>query len=91
MELGRFPIRFFGGPHGGRTATIKLLHNQLTLCDGYALQVHIYTKLDELEYGYSQTNSRSYEKTTAGRDAFLEVALHLPAYFLEWTDRKLLD
>jgi hypothetical protein len=91
MELGRFPVRFFGGPHGGRTATTALLYNVMTFYDGYDLHVHIYTKLDELEYGYSQANSWKFEKTNDGRDRFLQLALKQPAFEIIWTDTKLLD
>jgi hypothetical protein len=84
MDLGRFPIKFYGGPYGGQSASIRLLYDLVTICDGPALQLHCYHKVGELEYGYSPVLSGGLPKTAEGREQFLRLAAGLPRLDLQF-------
>jgi hypothetical protein len=88
MDLGRFPIRFFGGPYAGRSATAKLLYDHIVFCDGFALETQVYVKMDELEYAYASEESVVFDKDEAGRDWFLKVALFQPDHGVEFDDKN---
>jgi hypothetical protein len=59
----RIRIHLHGGPHNGKTASTKLLLDNLILCDGYDLKAHCYVRIDELEYGYSRAQSLEFPRS----------------------------
>ena len=80
----------FGGPHGGKHATVARLPGVLVVCDGEAMDAQCYFKIDELEYGYSTEYSITFPRTADGRRMFMEIftAQEEVPIDLKWVEKE---